>query len=244
MAIVLQQVDKSFTAGGSKRRPLYRQALMMRSGARRQRVKEVLRKVDLEIADGSRIAVIGRNGAGKSTLLRLIAGIYRPTYGSIAVDGPVCCFLEPGAGAAPSLPVRDNVFLYASLAGLGHRETRSSLDRILEFSSLSGQAYTWVEHLSFGMQQRLFMSIQLEVMRLGRARVFLFDEFLMGVDKTFRARVEDALTRYPSPGQIVLHASHDHGLMERTCPEALWIDRSGIRLRGPTAAVLERYRDG
>ena len=101
-----------------------------------------------------------------------------------------------------------------------------------------------MEHLSFGMQQRLFMAIQLEVMRLRRARVFLFDEFLMGVDKTFRARVEDALTRFPSEDQVVLHASHDHELMIRTCPKAIWVDETGIRRLGPTAEVIEEYRGG
>ena len=244
MAIHLRQVGKVLMEGGRGRRPLYRQVMMMRSKEQQTRVKVVLDKIDLEIQDGSRVAVIGRNGAGKSTLLRLIAGIYRPTAGRVEVDGPVCCFLEPGAGAAPSLPVRDNVFLYASLAGLGRRDTQNSLDRILEFCSLEDQAYTWVEHLSFGLQQRLFMSIQLEVMRLRRARVFLFDEFLMGVDKSFRARVEDALTHYPSEEQIVLHASHDHELMLRTCPEAICIDDSGIRARGTTAEVLDVYRNG
>ena len=244
MAIRLHQVDKVFMEGGRNRRPLYRQVMMMHSKMRHERAKVVLTGVDLEIPDGSQVAVIGRNGAGKSTLLRLIAGIYQPTAGRVEVDGPVCCFLEPGAGAAPSLPVRDNVFLYASLAGLGYRDTKDSLERILEFCSLQDQAYTWVEHLSFGMQQRLFMSIQLEVMRLGRARVFLFDEFLMGVDKAFRARVEDALTRFPSSEQIVLHASHDHELMLRTCPQAICIDDSGIRAQGETAEVLDVYRRG
>ena len=244
MAVRLSQVGKVFMEGGRNRRPLYRQVMMMHAKDRQARAKVVLDKLDLEIPDGSRVAVIGRNGAGKSTLLRLIAGIYQPTSGRVEVDGPVCCFLEPGAGAAPSLPVRDNVFLYASLAGLGHQDTKNSLDRILEFSSLQDQAYTWVEHLSFGMQQRLFMSIQLEVMRLRRARVFLFDEFLMGVDKSFRARVEDALTHYPSKEQIVLHASHDHELMLRTCPEAICIDDSGISARGATAEVLDVYRNG
>ena len=111
MAVRLRKVNKTFVEGGRNRRPLYRQVIMLRSQGRQARDKVVLDRIDLDIRDGCRVAVIGRNGAGKSTLLRLIAGIYRPTTGEVTVDGPVCCFLEPGAGAAPSLPVRDNVFL-------------------------------------------------------------------------------------------------------------------------------------
>jgi ABC-type polysaccharide/polyol phosphate transport system ATPase subunit len=243
MAIRLDGVGKTFTRSGRSRRPLYRELLNIRANRAPGGGKRVLHDVHLAIPNGSRVGVIGRNGAGKSTLLRVIAGIYEPTVGLVSIDGRLCCFLEPGAGAAPALPVRDNVFLYASLAGLGYRETLQSLPRILDFCSLSDQEFTWVEHLSFGMQQRLFMSIQLEVMRLKRAEVFLFDEFLMGVDQSFRLRVEDALTHYPSAHQIVLHASHDHELMLRTCPLAILVDGGGIRRFGPTMDVLESYRN-
>ncbi len=214
---------------------------MVLHGNRHRATKKVLENINLEIPDGSRVAVIGPNGAGKSTLLRLIAGIYQPTRGSIKVEGRICCFLEPGAGAAPALPVHDNVYLYAALAGLSHRETTDSLPRILEFCSLQDQQYSWVEHLSFGMQQRLFMAIQLETMRINRADVFLFDEFLMGADKSFHSRVENALKEFPSKQQIVLHASHDHELMLRTCPTALHVDELGIKHSGPTERVLEQY---
>ncbi len=242
MTIQLRAVNKSFMVSGRSRRPLYRELMNIKSRQRRENARDVLINIDLEIPKGSRVAVIGRNGAGKSTLLRLIAGIYKPNSGKVRIDGRVCCFLEPGAGVAPSLPVRDNVFLYAALAGLGYRETKQSLPRILDFCSLSDQEYTWVEHLSFGLQQRLFMSILLETMRMNRAEVFLFDEFLMGVDQSFRNRVEDALTRFPSADQIVLHASHDHKLMLRTCPQAILIDRGKIRQFGATGEVLDLYR--
>jgi len=124
---------------------------------------------------------------------------------------------------------------------VGYRETKESLPRILEFCALSDQEFTWVEHLSFGMQQRLFMSILLETMRIRRAEVFLFDEFLMGVDQSFRSRVESALTSFPSDRQIVLHASHDHALMMRTCPMAILIDGGTIRHYGTTEEVLDLY---
>lgn len=242
MSIQFRAVSKSFRVSGRSRRPLYRELMNWRSRRRRQGAGEVLKNINLKIPKGSRVAVVGSNGAGKSTLLRLIAGIYKPNSGEVRVDGRLCCFLEPGAGAAPALPVRDNVFLYASLAGLSYRETKASLPRILEFCSLSEQEYTWVEHLSFGMQQRLFMSVLLETMRLKRAEVFLFDEFLMGVDQSFRSRVEDALTRFPSTDQIVLHASHDHELMMRTCPHAIWVGGGTIRQFGTTEEILNLYR--
>ncbi|MEJ8566449.1 ABC transporter ATP-binding protein [Elongatibacter sediminis] len=242
MAIRLNSVSKAFMVSDRRRRPLYRELMSLRNHQRPEGRKVVLNDLQLEIPDGSRVAVIGRNGAGKSTLLRLIAGIYRPNSGSVDVDGRLCCFLEPGAGAASALPVRDNVFLYASLAGLGWRETRDSLERILKFCGLENQEFTWVEHLSFGMQQRLFMSILIETMRLQRAEVFLFDEFLMGVDQAFRGKVEDALIHYPGTNQIVLHASHDHELMRRTCPSAIWVEDCRIRSFGPTEDILERYR--
>jgi ABC-2 type transport system ATP-binding protein len=242
MAIRLQSVGKSFIVSGKRRRPLYRELMSIRSKQRSKAASVVLKNIDLEISKGSRVAVIGCNGAGKSTLLRVIAGIYKPNSGKVRIDGRVCCFLEPGAGVAPALPVRDNVFLYAALAGLGYRETKKSLSRILDFCSLSEQEFIWVEHLSFGLQQRLFMSVLLETMRLNRADVFLFDEFLMGVDRSFRSRVEDALTHFPSTDQIVLHASHDHELMLRTCPKAILLDGGQIHHFGPTDEVLETYR--
>jgi len=240
MTIRITSMEKGFLKAGRSRLPFYRQLLNMHGNRHRPTVN-VLKDVNLEIPDGSRVAIIGPNGAGKTTLLRLIAGIYKPTNGNINVDGRVCCFLSPGAGAAPTLPVLDNIYLYGALAGMSHRETTASMSRILEFSSLTEQKYSWVEHLSFGMQQRLFMAIQLETMRINRAEVFLFDEFLMGVDKPFRSRVVNALTEFPSGRQIVLHASHDHELLLRTCPTALCVDELGIKYSGPTAQVLEQY---
>ncbi len=244
MAIRLGHVTKTFSPGGRGRRPLYRELLNLRRAQRVKGMTIALDDVSLEIPDGSRIAIVGRNGAGKTTLLRLIAGIYQPTSGALQVDGTVSCFLEPGAGAAPALPVRDNIFLYASLAGMNRAETQGRLDHILAFSGLVEQAHTWVEHLSFGYQQRLFIAIMLEAIRLRKARVFMFDEFLVGVDLEFRVRVEKELEGLVSDRQILLHASHDDDLIRRTCPTTIHIDAGRMVAYGPTEEVLRNYRSG
>ena len=244
MTIQLKAASKAFLAASRGRRPLYRQLINLNRKRSSPDTLMAVNSVDLTIEDGSHVAVVGTNGAGKTTLMRLIAGIFLPTDGTVSVDGKVCCFLETGAGAAPSLPVRDNVMLYAALAGLGYRETLNNMDRILEFSDLKNNEYAFVEQLSFGYQQRLFITIMLEAMRLEKANVFMFDEFLVGVDKAFRQRAVDAMDQLAKPTQIVIHASHDDDLIRRTCPLTLHIEAGEVKQFGPTETVLERYRAG
>jgi ABC-type polysaccharide/polyol phosphate transport system ATPase subunit len=134
--------------------------------------------------------------------------------------------------------------LYASLAGLGYRETLNNMDRILEFSGLKNNEFTFVEQLSFGYQQRLFITIMLEAMRLEKASVFMFDEFLVGVDQAFRTRAVEAMESLAKPSQIVIHASHDDDLIRRTCPLTVHVEKGRICQFGPSEQVLQRYRSG
>ncbi len=86
----------------------------------------VLDDFSLQVARGESIAVMGRNGAGKSTLLALIAGVIRPTSGTLAVNGRVSPLLELGAGFHPELTGRDNVMLNGVLLGLAARRGRGA----------------------------------------------------------------------------------------------------------------------
>jgi ABC-type polysaccharide/polyol phosphate transport system ATPase subunit len=239
-AVVLRDVSKYFVAAGRHRRPLYRELL----GLARVNAPPVaaLDRISLELPRGVSVALVGPNGAGKSTLMRTIAGIYRPSAGSVTVEGRVACYFEAGAGIAPTLPVLDNVFLYAAILGLGFGETRRSVDAILSFAELGDQSQTRVEQLSFGTQQRLFFAVLLQLMRLGKADVFLFDEWLGGVDMRFRDKAETALATARGEGASILYASHDLERLERMCELGIYLDGGRVRASGPTADVVRAYR--
>src|SRR5688572_26008689 len=76
-----------------------------------------VKDVDLDVPRGCCLGIIGENGSGKSTLLRIIAGVTRPTEGTLTVDGRVSALLELGAGFNPEFTGRENIFLNASILG-------------------------------------------------------------------------------------------------------------------------------
>ena len=85
--------------------------------------------VDLDIAFGERIALLGANGSGKSTLLKCICGVLQPTSGEVAVRGKLAALLELGAGFQQDLTGRENIYLNGSLLGMSKRE----VDRAFEW---------------------------------------------------------------------------------------------------------------
>ena len=119
-------------SGVSKRFRLFRQkpqnlkeTLLLRRGVRYEEFW-ALRNVTLEVPPASTYGLIGHNGSGKSTLLRIIAGIHRPTSGTVQARGRVAALLELGAGFHPELTGRENIFLNGAILGLTRREVSRS----------------------------------------------------------------------------------------------------------------------
>src|SRR5215204_3082013 len=92
--------------------------------------------VSFTVPAGRTLGVIGRNGSGKSTMLKLVAGITKPTRGTVVVNGRILALIELGAGFHPEISGRENVFINGIMLGLSKREVASRFDEIVEFAEM------------------------------------------------------------------------------------------------------------
>jgi ABC-type polysaccharide/polyol phosphate transport system ATPase subunit len=198
-----------------------------------------LQGIDLTIASGEGIALIGRSGSGKTTLLRALAGILVPDDGSLHVTGRVGSLLSIDAGLMSILTGRENAVLRGVLAGIPRAETRARLDEIKERTGLGTYFERPVSSYSQGMRARLGFAVADEA----GPDVLLLDEVHEALDHEFREVVEQRAHEIIAGGGIVVAAGHDHEMLHRLCKRAFWLEGGGVRMEGEFAAVRNAYLD-
>ncbi len=198
-----------------------------------------LDNVSFEVLPGEAFGIIGPNGAGKSTMLKLLAGIMRPTQGSIGIGGRVSALIELGAGFHGDLTGRENIYLNASILGMSRRETRRKFAEIVTFAGIEEFLDTPVKRYSSGMHARLGFAIAAHV----DPQVMLVDEVLSVGDRVFRAKCLDKMRAFLRQGVAVVFVSHDLGTVNRFCDRAMVLLRGKEEFSGPaTRAVGHYYR--
>ncbi len=196
-----------------------------------------LRDINLRVQRGERIGILGSNGAGKSTLLRLMARIYPPTSGTLAVRGSVAPLIEMGAGFNPELSGKDNILLNGAMLGLNRRQMEAKIDGILEFTGLREFADLPLKYYSSGMYMRLAFAIATEV----DPEILLIDESLGVGDAAFvdkaKARIRNLLDR----SNVVIIVSHDMDALRDLCNRGLWMKQGRIIEDGPIDRIVDDY---
>jgi ABC-type polysaccharide/polyol phosphate transport system ATPase subunit len=196
-----------------------------------------LEGVTFNVRQGSTFAVIGRNGSGKSTLLKVIAGISKPSSGTVKVNGRISALIELGAGFHPEITGRENVYINGIMLGLTRREIQEQYDDIVAFAELEDFIEAPVKTYSSGMYMRLGFAVAIHV----NPDVLLIDEVLAVGDEAFVHKCLDKISEFRRRGKTILLVTHSLGLVEKMADEALWIDRSRVQLRGDPKKVVDAY---
>lgn len=183
-AVRLQRVGKRFAADGPA----------------------ILDGIDLTIAPGEFVCLLGASGCGKSTLLNIVAGLEPATSGTVQVagDGAALMFQEPAL--FPWLTARRNIELALRLRGVGRADRRRRADELLELVHLGGAGDRSVHELSGGMRQRVALARSLAQER----DVLLMDEPFGALDAITRDLLHDELERiWLATGRTVVFITHN-----------------------------------
>jgi lipopolysaccharide transport system ATP-binding protein len=234
-AIELTDLSKRFRLMRDRRTTL--KELVVRGKARQVNDFWAVRDVSLAIPKGSVFGLVGHNGSGKSTLLKLVAGIYRPTNGAVAVDGRLAALIELGAGFHPDLTGRENVRLNGSILGLTRREIDLAIGEIIDFSGLADFIDEPVKNYSSGMYVRLGFSVAVHM----RPDVLLVDEVIAVGDEDFQRRCFDHLYGLRRAGKTIVIVSHATALLSSMCDEVAWLDHGRLMSTGPASSVIDGY---
>jgi NitT/TauT family transport system ATP-binding protein len=183
-----------------------------RSFAGRSGTVEALRGIDLDVAEGEFVAVLGRSGCGKSTLLRLVSGLLPTTAGEVQVAGErvtkprrdiAMLFQRPAL--LPWRSVLDNVLLPAQIFGWSKAAHRDRAHELLEMTGLAGFEKRLPHELSGGMQQRVALCRSL----IGRPGVMLMDEPFSALDALTREELSGELQRiHMEHGATIVFVTH------------------------------------
>lgn len=198
-----------------------------------------LTDLSFEVSRGEMVGVVGPNGSGKSTLLKLLAGIVRPTAGSIEVKGRLAALLELGAGFHPEISGRENIEINGLLLGLSRRQIAERFDEIVRFAELEEFLDAPLKTYSSGMAVRLGFSIVAH----SDPEVLLVDEVLAVGDEAFSHRCLEKFAEFERAGKTILVVSHDLGLVSERCRRAIWLDRGRLAADGPARETVTLYRE-
>jgi ABC-type polysaccharide/polyol phosphate transport system ATPase subunit len=196
-----------------------------------------LRDINLKIVKGERVGVIGGNGAGKSTLLRLLARIYPPTSGRLAICGSVAPLIEMGAGFNQELSGADNIIFNGAMLGFSRSQMLEKVDGIYEFTGLREFADLPLKYYSSGMYMRLAFAIATEV----HPDILLIDEALGVGDAAFLERAKARLRGLVDRAKVVVLVSHNMGSLRELCTRGLWIQHGRLVADGPMGRIIDDY---
>ena len=194
---------------------------------------QALEDINIRLEDGDRIGLVGHNGSGKTTLLRTMAGIFRPTHGTISVSGRISTVFGLGAGADQELTGYENIIRMTMLLGATLAQARAAVPSIEEFTELGDFLAMPMRTYSAGMSTRLLFAVATAV----QPEILLVDEVLGAGDAGFQKKAQLRMTEFVSSASIFVLASHSEELMRSFCTRVLRLEHGRVVADEPLAPL-------
>lgn len=198
-----------------------------------------LKDVSFKVEKGDRVGVMGFNGAGKSTLLKVIAGVLKPTMGTVKTVGTIAPMLELGAGFDPNYSGKENIYLYGTTMGYSRKFIDEKYDEIVEFSELQEFIDAPLKSYSSGMKSRLGFAIATAV----KPDVLILDEVLSVGDAAFKEKSEQRILDMIDDGVTVLYVSHSTDRVRNICNKAIILTKGQVVAQGDAKEICDIYTE-
>ncbi len=198
-----------------------------------------LKDISFKVEKGDRVGIMGFNGAGKSTLLKTIAGVLKPTMGSVRVSGVIAPMLELGAGFDMNYSGAENIYLYGATMGFSRKFIEEKYDEIVEFSELGEFIDAPLKSYSSGMKSRLGFAIATAV----KPDVLILDEVLSVGDAAFKDKSEQRILDMMEDGVTVLFVSHSTDRVRKICNKAIILTKGQIVAEGEVNEICDMYTE-
>ena len=200
-------------------------------------ITNALQKINLSVNQGEKVGIIGSNGSGKSTLLRVISQIYKPTIGSVVIEGRINSLINITLGLDGEASGRNNIILRLTLMGLTKVQIQKKLDEIIDFAELKKFIDLPFYSYSSGMQLRLAFATATSV----DSEILIMDEWLSVGDKDFLVKSNERLKKLANRSNILFLASHDKELLTKNCNRIIWLKNGEIFKDGLSKKIIDEY---
>ena len=197
-----------------------------------------LKSASFSVPKGEFVAVVGESGSGKSTLLNLIAGLLKPTSGTVEVHGRVSALLELSAGFDMKLSGMENIDMRCQLWGLSKEESKELIPEIVEFSELGKYIDQPMRTYSSGMRARLGFAFVSSI----RPDILVVDEALSVGDRKFAKKCRERVNSIIANENVtVLFVTHSTGTAKEFCHRGIVIQKGKAMFSGGIEEAVDFY---
>ena len=211
---------------------------------------EILKGINLEVAQGERFGLFGPNGAGKSTLMHLMTGLLKYNHGSIQLFGheikghrksikKLLGFVPQDFSFYHELSPKENLSFFGAWSNLNKKTIKHKTEELLEVLGLTHVSNKPVGKFSGGMKRRINLAIAV----MHEPKILFLDEPTVGVDVQTRHAIINYLLELNKKGMTLVYTSHQLSEAESLCQKIAMIDQGKIIVHDQLSNLLTQHKE-